>query len=704
MSVQAPVIDLNRESMGPEGWRRIGWLVLGAGVFVLLAVFGLWTNVDHHALSMVWPAAGVSVLLLGMTPTRWWPAILAVVAVATYGVNMLDGTSQSQASVFALSNVVQATSAVLLLRALVPHLVGVGGDRRLALLRDFMAVVVASVGASFLAAAVGSVGLVAADDSWVWEDFFVWWGRNIAGSVVATTVGILALGIALRSERPTVSADAETLARGTVRERSLEAALLGVLTVIVYLTVFDWYAALPVAFPLLVPTVWAGMRFLPLPVALHSLFVSVMVIAFTVAGEGPFASAGTWQEEALLAQVFVLLVFGLGMLLSLSRSERLELTRTLTRERADTHAQAQMMSAVIESMTDGLTLVDGTGRVLMRNTAGASIAHAKSGSDTRVSQYVMTDTAGRELSHDQLPQIRIFASEEDVITQDVVLRFVDRSPSRTLSISVRKLPASDGGTPDRAVLVYHDVTADRAQRSALESFAGVVAHDLLGPLSVIDGWAEMLTVELEGADHLSSEEATPKLARIRAAASSMQQLIEDLLASSTSRSQELHATRVDLDSLARTVAAERRDMTTGVHPLIEVGPLPAVHADEAMVRQLLNNLIGNALKYVRPGASPEISVRARRMGDRVEVTVADHGIGIPAEARDEVFEAFHRAHGDDRYDGHGIGLAVCKDIVERHGGRIAALDALDGVGTRMVFTLPAADPLEAAAASGPKIS
>src|SRR5699024_3643272 len=117
---------------------------------------------------------------------------------------------------------------------------------------------------------------------------------------------------------------------------------------------------------------------------------------------------------------------------------------------------------------------------------------------------------------------------------------------------------------------------------------------------------------------------------------------------------------------------------------------PPVHADEAMVRQLLNNLIGNAIKYVRPGVAPEISVHARLLGNRVEVTVADRGIGIPAEARDEVFEAFHRAHEDDRYDGHGIGLAVCKEIVERHGGRIAALAPADGVGTRMVFTLPSA--------------
>ena len=133
-------IDLNRKSVGPDGWRRFGWLVIGTGVFVVLAVFGRWTIIDQQAVSMIWPAAGVSVLLLGMTPTRWWPVIVAVVAVATFGVNMADGTTPAQASVFAVSNVVQALTGVLVLRALAPHLVGVGGDRRLQFLRDFMAV------------------------------------------------------------------------------------------------------------------------------------------------------------------------------------------------------------------------------------------------------------------------------------------------------------------------------------------------------------------------------------------------------------------------------------------------------------------------------------------------------------------------------------------------------------------------------------
>ena len=268
------------------------------------------------------------------------------------------------------------------------------------------------------------------------------------------------------------------------------------------------------------------------------------------------------------------------------------------------------MSAVIESMTDGLTLVDGSGKVLMRNTAGASIAHAKSGSDTRVSQYVMTDTSGRELSHDELPQIRIFASEEDVITQDVVLRFVDRSPSRTLSISVRKLPASDGGAPDRAVLVYHDVTADRAQRSALESFAGrgrarparaAQRHRRVGRDA--DRRARAVRAALAATRRRPS---WPASARRPAACSSSSRTCWP------PRPRGARSCTPPASTWTRwlgRVATERGEMTTGVPPRIEVDPLPAVHADEAMVRQLLNNLIGNAIKYVRPGDSPEITVR-----------------------------------------------------------------------------------------------
>ena len=131
-------------------------------------------------------------------------------------------------------------------------------------------------------------------------------------------------------------------------------------------------------------------------------------------------------------------------------------------------------------------------------------------------------------------------------------------------------------------------------------------------------------------------------------------------------------------------------MTSSAAPYVEVAPLPEVYADGAMVRRLLDNLIGNAIKYVAPGEVARVTVTARSVDDMVEVTVADEGIGIPADQRDRVFESFHRATGATEYDGHGIGLSVCKRIVERHGGRISADPRWVSAGRRIVFSLPAA--------------
>ena len=115
----------------------------------------------------------------------------------------------------------------------------------------------------------------------------------------------------------------------------------------------------------------------------------------------------------------------------------------------------------------------------------------------------------------------------------------------------------------QAVVIYHDVTTDRAQRTALESFAGVVAHDLLGPLGVVDGWAEMLALDLETQQGWSRTQAAPKLERIQAAAQGMRRLIDDLLDSSTSREQQLRSDVVDLEAVARSVADQRTAVAGG---------------------------------------------------------------------------------------------------------------------------------------------
>jgi signal transduction histidine kinase len=206
---------------------------------------------------------------------------------------------------------------------------------------------------------------------------------------------------------------------------------------------------------------------------------------------------------------------------------------------------------------------------------------------------------------------------------------------------------------------------------------------------MVEGWAEMLASDLTDNGSLAGPDASPKVDRIRVGAQGMRQLIQDLLESSTSRDQTLRSNVVDLDAMARSIAEHRPEMASSAAPYVEISDLPEVYADGAMVRRLLDNLIGNAIKYVAPGEIAHVAVTARSVDDMVEVTVADEGIGIPAGQREQVFEAFHRATGALEYDGHGIGLSVCKRIVERHGGRISAEPPLGEHGARIVFSLPA---------------
>lgn len=685
--------EVNGSHETPGGLQVVAWLGIGTVAYVALGLLGRMTIPDGEVLSLVWPAAGVAMLMFGLTPPRWWWLVAALVAGAALPVNFFTGASAIQAAVFAVSNVLQGVVAVLLLRALTPHLLGAGGRSALERLQDFWAVLASCVVAALAGAVVGSVGRGLLGD-WTLGDGVVWWARNATGSVALFTTGILALATWHRIRHPGGTAEL----RESLRARGTELLLIVTVTLLLYLAFFvdPW---LPVAFPLLVPTVWVGLRFAPTSVALHSLAVSAAVVAFTLAGRGPFATLETWAEEVLVSQLFIALVFALGTVLSLGRSERLTLTSNLYAEQVASESQALQMSMIIDTMHDGVTVIDERGQVRQRNPAGAEMIRSAPDQHNHVmdSKFAMT-VDGQPMSPEDFPWARAFKGE-NVIARDMVLVFDDGSPNRTLSVSARRLPTVTENGLRQVVMIYHDVTDDREQRSELESFARVVAHDLLGPLGVVDGWAEMLALDLDEKQALTKAEATPKLERVQIAAAGMRQLIEDLLESSTSRDQQLRSTVLDLDGLVRSIADQRSSLATGTPPRIQIDPLPEVYADASMIRQVVDNLIGNATKYVVPGDVARVTIAGRRVADLVEVTVADEGIGIPAAERDLIFEPFHRAHTADEYAGHGIGLSVCKRIVERHGGRIYARPPLGERGVRIVFSLPAAPAATPPAAS-----
>ena len=169
----------------------------------------------------------------------------------------------------------------------------------------------------------------------------------------------------------------------------------------------------------------------------------------------------------------------------------------------------------------------------------------------------------------------------------------------------------------------------------------------------------------------------------------MQALVADLLAYSRVGSQGRPLVQVDSEAVVNSVIEMMRSSIRKANATIEISTLPAVLADEGQLRQLFQNLIGNALKF-RATADPIIGVRAARHGERWLFCVEDNGIGIDMQYGERIFQMFQRLHERGKYEGSGIGLAIVKRIVERHGG-VIWLESKPGLGTSFFFSLPSID-------------
>jgi signal transduction histidine kinase len=225
------------------------------------------------------------------------------------------------------------------------------------------------------------------------------------------------------------------------------------------------------------------------------------------------------------------------------------------------------------------------------------------------------------------------------------------------------------------------------QRSnaALDEYASVASHDLQEPLRKILSFGDRLTTSLGPS---LDGESRHNLERMLDAAGRMRTLVSDLLAYSqvTTRVQTFAAT--DLSRVAREVIADLETTVADTGGRVELGELPVIDADALQMRQLLQNLLGNALKYRRPDTPPVVQLGSMRPDRRnCAITVADNGIGFSQEHAEKIFRMFARLHGRAQYDGSGIGLAICRQIAERHGGSIAAQGTI-GQGAVFTVTLP----------------
>ncbi|MEJ2692852.1 MAG: transporter substrate-binding domain-containing protein, partial [Candidatus Thiodiazotropha sp.] len=228
-------------------------------------------------------------------------------------------------------------------------------------------------------------------------------------------------------------------------------------------------------------------------------------------------------------------------------------------------------------------------------------------------------------------------------------------------------------------------TADlQAANKELEAFSYSVSHDLRVPLRAIDGFSHIL---LEDYTDKLDKEGKRLLNVIRDNTSRMGQLIDDILQFSRAGRLEINFSSIDMEKLARAAFTELRSSFAESNLQLEIEPLPPANGDAAMIRQVFVNLLSNAIKFSRTQEAPRIQVGSLADSDETVYYVKDNGVGFDMQFSDKLFGVFQRLHGVNEFEGTGIGLAIVKRIITRHGGRVWAEGEINH-GAAVYFTLP----------------
>ncbi len=374
--------------------------------------------------------------------------------------------------------------------------------------------------------------------------------------------------------------------------------------------------------------------------------------------------------------------------------------------------QVDFTAAVMLSLAEGIYTLDSAGRVTFLNAAAEEMLG-----------WSRAELLGRDMHaaiHSRRPDGSPFPAAECPLTQvlqsgaplhgheDLFWR-KDGSPLPVLCSSA---PILRGGRADGVVMAFTDITARKRdeeeirqlnadlerrvqERTArleeankeLESFSYSVSHDLRAPLRHISGFAEMLQKHSAGA---LDDNGRRFLKVIHDSARHAGRLVDDLLAFSRMGRAELRQTPVDTAALVEEVRREVAGEAEGRNVRWEVGPLPAVKGDPAMLRLVWRNLLSNAVKYTRPRAEARVEVGGTADGPEAVFFVRDNGVGFDMKYKDKLFGVFQRLHRPEQFEGTGIGLANVRRIVARHGGRAWAEGVPDGVAT-FFFSLPRRD-------------
>jgi PAS domain S-box-containing protein len=366
--------------------------------------------------------------------------------------------------------------------------------------------------------------------------------------------------------------------------------------------------------------------------------------------------------------------------------------RSIRSHRFQSITAARAAGEILDTMADALFVIDNDARMRVTNDAVRKLfGYSESeilGKTIDTLEYVDPEASFSRTLRDMMKRAPI-RDEERV--------FRTKSGER-IDVSISVSPLHEREIEGGAVVIVRDIrerkrvehemrdfTVQLQQSNReLEDFAYVASHDLQEPLRKIQAFGDRLKVKY--AETLTGD-GIDYLDRMQKAAGRMQALINDLLVFSRVTTKAQPFLPVNLEVIAHEVVHDLEEQMSRAAGEVIVGSLPTIDADALQMRQLLQNLVGNGLKFHRPDLPPRVELSGTVFNGTAQIVVADNGIGFDEKYADRIFTMFERLHGRAAYEGTGIGLAICRKIAHRHGGEIAA-SSVPGEGAKFVVTLP----------------
>lgn len=640
---------VRRPAPTPQDLRTVLVFVVA---YAVAAYAGRLTVNDDASLSLVWPAAAVSVLWLVARAGQSWPwldvVLLTIVSVA---VPLQSGTPVAQALLWAVAASLQAVVCAVVVARRIRRVWLARGGRALRL-NEFVWFVAAAACGALASGSVVALGGAAHAGTVPWESVLLWCTRNIVSILVLGSAGFVVTEAVRRRRWNEHGADA--MASSTAER---VACLLA--TPIVYVAWFTWVDERATVFVLLILTVWAGTRLPSRLAVVHVLLANIVVVAQTTLGTGPFAQLSSSTQSAAVAQLYAGLVCILGFWLSLAGEERSRLIAALTVASDGTTAQAGLLTAIVETMSEGVQAVDAEGRVLMRNAAarrlltGTTTTGHAYGLDTGAQLADLVDLRtldGTPVTDDGLLYSDAPAGEA-APTMDLLVQPPGRTEPRVVAFTTARIPQVYGGG---AVTVMRDVTAERQE---LRRAAVVQASLLPARPPELPGYeiaARVLPAGSVGGDFYDWQEVDGGL--VVTLADVMGKGPGAAILAATTRS-VLHSQH-DEDVAVAVTAAERA----------MAGDLANAGAFVTVVRTRLDAASGR-LTHTDAGHGLSFVVRADGSTDRLAATGLPLGLGldVPRTARQAVLRP-------------GDALLLLSDgVMDAAGGTIADLRRLEPI-------------------------